>query len=162
MAERGSADTPRKPAQRRDTTAPCMSPHSLTIQRWHSWRETHGGAPPSQHGPNAEERRLATRFSQVPRARKVDEAVATYAKALAFHDKWGALPQQSLDPSREEERKLAKELINRRRAKTLSAEAQDLLERIKLLESSKESPHTGSQKKHKACSSTCEAARNAG
>ena len=117
------------------------------------------GRPPSRKADNSEEKRLAQAFSHIPRTRKSDNARECFAAVLAFHDEWDSLPQHSRDPSREEERRLAKELSYKRCAKTLSAEAQDLLERIKLLESPKGSPSTGAQQKHEACGSTCEAAR---
>ena len=89
---------------------------------------------------------MAKRYAKVPRARKPDAALACFAKVVAFHETWGALPQQTKVPGREEESALALELKNGRRAKSLSADAKELLQQIKHLESSKESPNTGAQK----------------
>ena len=122
------------------------SPFGKTLQEWEKWRLEHAGATPSQKSPHDEERRLANRYSKVPRSRKGDEAMETFQQVLAFHHTFNALPQRSRDPARAEECKLAGQLRDRRRATSLSAEASLLLERIKLLESSKESPHTGPQK----------------
>ena len=130
MAKRASADAPRtlaKKRQRGEAKSSGLSPHGRCISEWESWRQLHGGQAPSQLSEDIEEKRLAKRYANVPRARKPDAALQCFAKAVAFHETWGVLPQQSEDPGREEERKLALELKNRRRAKSLSADAKQLL-----------------------------------
>ena len=128
MGKRGSADaapgTPLRKLRRAtsgasDASAP--TPNTRTLRAVERYKQKYGHSP-SQKSNDPEERRLANKYSHVPRHRKKSLNAAyqrtqveeTLRACVAFLEANGSAPQRTEDPARAEEDKLAQRLFRGR------------------------------------------------
>ena len=165
MEKRGLADTPGNPPpklrrQLLHATSEgggaygnaAFTPTTRTLRAIECYKKKYGHSP-SQKSKDLDERRLAIKYSKVPRHRKESKVEETLHACVAFLEANGSAPQFTRVPARADEDRLAQRLkrVRQMSTETFTPEMNKQLER--LLAAQKQlslQGNTGAQKKQAA------------